>query len=54
MLLRFLELIDNAFDYEEALIRQNLKQEDVNALRDKIRDSACIPSSISDKQVIKK
>lgn len=51
MSLNFQDIIDNAFNYEEALERQGLKQEDVNRLRDKVKDSKFVPKSIVDKQV---
>lgn len=52
MSLNFQDIIDKAFNYEEALIRQGLKQEDVEKLRDKVRDSKFVPKSIVDKQVM--
>ena len=51
MALNFQEIIDKAFDYNEALKRQELKQEDVEKLREKIKDSKFVPKSIVDKQV---
>lgn len=33
------ELVASAYDYDEALVRQNQKQEDVNKLRDVIEKS---------------
>lgn len=47
----FQEIIDKAFDYDESLKRQGLKQEDVDRLREKIQGSKCIPKFVVDKQV---
>lgn len=47
----FKKLLDNAYNYEEALKRQNLKQEDVDKLREKIKYSQHVPDFITDKQV---
>lgn len=50
-LITFKKLLDNAYNYEEALKRQNLKQEDVDKLREKIKYSQHVPDFITDKQV---
>lgn len=45
------QILAKAYDYDEALRRQNLKQEDVDQLRLKIEGSEFVPSYILDKQV---
>lgn len=52
MYTNFQSIIDRAFNYEEALVRQNLKQEDVDRLREKVQGSEYVPQFIVDKQVI--
>lgn len=47
----FEHIVDSAFDYEEALRRQNIKHSDVVVLREKIKRSKLIPQFIHDKQV---
>lgn len=47
----FKNILATAYNYEEALKRQNLKQEDVDRLRAKIKDSEHVPKFIVDKQV---
>jgi hypothetical protein len=51
MSINFQAIIDKAFNYEKALKRQGLKQEDVDRLREKVKDSKFVPKSIVDKQV---
>ena len=51
MFSRFEHIIEGAYDYQEALKRQNLKQEDVDALREKSKQSKLVPRDIHDKQV---
>jgi hypothetical protein len=48
---RFQRIINNAYDYQEALDRQGIKQEDVDLLREKIKRSKIVPQYIHDKQV---
>lgn len=48
---RFEKILANSYDYDEALKRQNLKQEEVDRLREKIKHSEYVPSFIVDKQV---
>lgn len=46
------DLVASAYDYDEALVRQHQKQEDVNQLRDVIEKSdSVIPKCLHDKQV---
>lgn len=47
----FEHIVNGAFDYEEALRRQNIKHSDVVVLREKIKRSKLIPQFIHDKQV---
>lgn len=49
----FENTIKNAYDYEEALTRQNLKQKNVDLLREKTKRSKFVPRYIHDKQVSK-
>lgn len=51
MFAKFEHIIECAYDYNEALKRQNLKQEDVDLLREKAKRSKLIPRFIHDKQV---
>ncbi|CRL02024.1 CLUMA_CG015172, isoform A [Clunio marinus] len=45
-------LIEDAYDYEEALKRQNLRHEDVERLREKIKESKYVPTDMFDKQLL--
>lgn len=47
----FEEIIGRAFDYDEALERQNLKQEDVEKLRTAVEASEFVPKCLTNKQV---
>lgn len=47
----FGEIIGRAFDYDEALERQNLKQEDVEKLRKAVEVSEFVPKCLTNKQV---
>lgn len=51
MFAKFEHIIEGAYDYQEALKRQNLKHKDVNLLREKAKRSKLIPRFIHDKQV---
>lgn len=48
---KFVKLIKTAYNYEEALKRQNLRQEDVDLLRERAKGSKSVPKFIIDKQV---
>ena len=48
---KFENHLENAFDYENALKRQNLNHEDVMELRQKIVDIPKVPKFIHDKHV---
>lgn len=48
---KFAEIVNNAYNYEEALKRQGLKQADVDLLREKMKRSKLVPRFINDKQV---
>lgn len=39
------------YDYEKALVRTNRTQDEVNSLRDKVKEFGVVPKSIHDKQV---
>jgi hypothetical protein len=47
----FKEIIENAYDYEEALKRLNIKQKDVDLVREKVKFSKEVPRFLHDKQV---
>lgn len=47
----FEHTIRDAYDYEEAMVRQNLKQKNVDLLREKTKRSKLVPRYIHDKQV---
>lgn len=44
-------LLDRSYSYKKSLKRQNIKQENVNLLREKIQNSKYVPKSLTDKQV---
>lgn len=48
---RFKQIIANAYNYKEALERENIKQKQVNVFREKVKTLKCVPKFISDKQV---
>lgn len=48
---KFMKLLQNAYNYNEALKRQNIKQEEVDRLREKVKESKYVPKFIIDKQV---
>lgn len=43
--------LENAFDYQKALERQNLNHDDVIKLRQKVADKTKVPKFIHDKHV---
>lgn len=51
MFYNFDEIIGSAFDYNEALDRQNLRQEDIDKLREAVESSEYVPKCITSKQV---
>lgn len=51
MFARFREILKSAYNYKEALDRENLTQENVNLLREKLKSSKVVPQSLADKQV---
>jgi hypothetical protein len=48
----FSSLLNRAYDYEEALRRQNLSQSDVIRFRERIQNSKFVPKFIADKQLL--
>lgn len=48
---KFKQLFGSAYNYKEALARENLQQENVEALREKIKSVQLIPKRIFDHQV---
>lgn len=47
----FEEIVADAYDYEAALKRQNMTQENVDRLRKAVKGSKYVPDAIIDKQV---
>lgn len=47
----FDEVIDRAFDFQEALKRRQLKQEDIDRLREKVQGLKYVPKDVHEKQV---
>lgn len=45
------KVMQNGYDYEKALVRISRTQDDVNSLRDKVKEFGVVPKSIHDKQV---
>ncbi|KAG5679563.1 hypothetical protein PVAND_009123 [Polypedilum vanderplanki] len=52
MLQRFKEILKSAYNYNEALEREKLSQENVNLLREKLKSSKIVPQSLVDKQLL--
>ncbi|XP_070500251.1 alpha-tocopherol transfer protein-like [Chironomus tepperi] len=52
MFARFREILKSAYNYKEALDRENLTQENINLLREKLKNSKVVPQSLADKQLI--
>lgn len=48
----FKEILSRSYDYKKALERENLKQENVNLLREKLKNSKLVPQAILDKQLL--
>jgi hypothetical protein len=48
---RFKEIIEKGFDYDEALERQNIKQEGVIALRELAKNIPEVPQVVHDRHV---
>lgn len=48
----FKNILRRAYNYDEALRRQNIDQSDVTKLRERIKDSKFIPKFMTDKQVL--
>lgn len=48
---KFKQLLESAYNYKEALERENVKQENVKTLREKVKLSEYVPKFIVDKQV---
>jgi len=44
-------LLDRSYSYKKSLKRQNVKQENVNLLRENVKNSKYVPKSLTDKQV---
>lgn len=51
VLLRFKQIINAAYNYQEAIERENLKQENIQLLREKVKSSDLVPKSLIDRQV---
>lgn len=50
---KFIKLLRAAFNFKDALKRQNIEQDDIERLRAKVRGSKFVPKFIVDKQVKK-
>lgn len=48
---KFKQLLESAYNYKEALERENVRQENVKTLREKVKLSEYVPKFIVDKQV---
>lgn len=48
---KFKQIVNSAFNYNEALDRQNIRQESVNLLREKVKSIESVPKFIFDRQV---
>lgn len=51
-LARFKEILALSYDYKKALARENLKQENINLFREKLKSSKIVPQSVVDKQLL--
>lgn len=49
---RFKEILALAYDYKKALARENIKQENINLFREKLKSSKIVPQAIVDKQLL--
>lgn len=45
------KVMSDGYNYEKALAQMNWTQDDVNSLRDLVKDFSVVPKSIHDKQV---
>ena len=51
MFVNFKRVLESGFSYKKSLEREQIKQESVDLLREKIKDSKVVPKSLTDKQV---
>lgn len=51
MFVDFKKVLDSGYSYKKSLLRENVKQESVDLLREKIKNSKIVPKSLTDKQV---
>jgi hypothetical protein len=47
----FKKILDKGHSYKKSLEREGIKQENVNLLRQKVKNSKYVPKSLTDKQV---
>ena len=47
----FKKILNSGFSYKKSLERENVKQESVDLLREKLKNSKIVPKSLTDKQV---
>lgn len=52
LLTRFKQIIECAYDYQQAIERENLKRENLQDLREKVKSSEFVPKSLIDRQVM--
>lgn len=51
---KFRQIIKSAYNYKEALERENLNHDDVEALRENLKSMEYVPKLIADEQVRRK
>jgi hypothetical protein len=51
MFVDFKKILDSGYSYKKSLAREHVKQESVDLLREKIKNSKIVPKSLTDKQV---
>jgi len=51
MFVDFKKVLDSGYSYKKSLVREHVKQESVDLLREKIKSSKIVPKSLTDKQV---
>lgn len=47
----FKKIIDKGHSYKKSLEREGIKQENLNLVREKVKNSKYVPKSLTDKQV---
>ncbi|XP_070500143.1 alpha-tocopherol transfer protein-like [Chironomus tepperi] len=49
----FKKILDSGYSYKKSLAREHVKQESVDLLREKIKNSKIVPKSLTDKQLLR-